>query len=98
MDKEFEKYHNRCGIQKSDTIRIIVKETSRDYTKKAGKTLLTKTCSGFSSMHAVIKSIYETLPEYKGRRIYVEVWNTTNGMVAISNMHYVPKNRIPFTL
>ena len=49
-------------------------------------------------MHAVIKAIYKALPDYKSKRIWVEVKNKTNGMVTICNSHYIPKNRIPFTL
>ena len=49
-------------------------------------------------MHAVIKAIYEALPEYKGKRVFVDVWNKTSGEIYRCSHHYIPKNRIPFTL
>lgn len=98
MDSEYEKYLNSCGIKKSHEVEIIVKETSPEIPQKGGTLLWTTTHKGFGSMHAVIKSIYEALPDYKGKRIFVEVKNKTTGMRIMCSSHYVPKNRIPFKL
>ena len=98
MDPEYEKYNNSCDIKKGHMVQVIVKETSSDVPQKGGDILWTTTGKTFGSMHAVIKAIYEALPDYKGKRVWVEVKNKTNGMVTICSSHYIPKNRIPFTL
>ena len=98
MDPEYEKYNNSCDIKKGHMVQVIVKETSSSTPQKGGEVLWTATKNDFGSMHAVIKAIYEALPEYKGKRIWVEVKNKTNNMGTICSSHYIPKNRIPFTL
>lgn len=98
MDQEYENKQKRCGIKKGHDIQIVVRETSSNISQRGGDVLWTTTGKDFGSMHAVIKAIYKALPDYKSKRIWVEVKNKTNGMVTICNSHYIPKNRIPFTL
>ena len=98
MDPDYEKYLNSCGIKKSHVIKVTVKEVSSELPQKGGALLWTTTCKGFGSMHAVIKAIYEALPDYKGRRIFVDIKNKTNGMHIMCSSHYVPLNRIPLKL
>ena len=98
MDQEYENKLKRCDIKKGHIIQVIVKETSSDISQRGGGVLWKTTDNIFGSMHAVIKAIYEALPEYKGKRVWVEVKNKTNGMVTICSSHYIPKSRIPFTL
>lgn len=98
MDQEYENKLKRCDIRKGHIVQVIVKETSSNFPQGGGDVLWRTTGKDFGSMHAVIKAIYEALPDYKGKRIWVEVKNMTNGMVTICSSHYIPKNRIPFTL
>ena len=98
MDSEYEKYLNSCGIKKSHEIRVTVREVTPELPQKGGALLWTTTRKGFSSMHAIIKAIYEALPDHKGKRIFVDVKNKTNGMHIMCSSHYVPMNRIPLKL
>lgn len=98
MDQEYENKIKRYDIKKGHIVQVIVKETSTNFPQKEGDVLWTTIGENFGSMHAVIKTTYEALPDYKGKRIWVEVKNKTNGMVTICSSHYIPKNRTPFTL
>jgi len=98
MDPEYEKELSRLGIKKGHVIEVVVREKSSELPQKGGAILWKTTGNQFGSMHAVIKAIYEALPTYKGKRIFVEVKNKTNGKCTICSSHYVPLKRIPFTL
>jgi len=98
MDPEYERKLGTCGIKKSHVVRIIVKETSKEFLHKGGNTLLQVEKKGFYSMRSVLRLIYERLPQYRGKRIWVEITNKSNGMCTICNSHYCPVNRIPQTL
>lgn len=98
MDPEYEKESSRLGIKKGHVIEVVVREKSSELPQKGGAILWKTTGNQFGSMHAVIKAIYEALPTYKGKRIFVEVKNKTNGKCTICSSHYVPLKRIPFTL
>ena len=98
MDIEYENELKRCGIKKGHIVKVTVKEILSDIPQRGGDVLWRTTGKDFGSMHAVIKAIYEALPEYKGKKVWVEIKNKTNGMGTICSTHYIPKNRIPFTL
>jgi len=98
MDPDYESKQKRCGIKKGQQVQVIVKESSPEIPQKGGNLLWRKTSKEFTSMHAVIKAIYEALPEYKSKRVFVDVWNKTSGERYRCSHHYIPKNRIPFTL
>ena len=98
MDPEYKKDLSRIGIKKGHVIEVVVREKSPELPQKGGAILWKTTGNQFGSMHAVIKAIYEALPTYKGKRIFVEVRNKANGKFTICSSHYVPLKRIPFTL
>ena len=98
MDPEYEKELSRLGIKKGHVIEVVVREKSSALPQKGGAILWKTTGNQFGSMHAVVKAIYEALPTYKGKWIFVEVRNKTNGKCTICSSHYVPLKRIPFTL
>ena len=98
MDPEYKKYLDSSGIKKNHIIKIVVREVSSEIPQKGGTLLWSNRSKGYGSMHAVIKAIYTVLPNYRGKRIFVEVKNETNGMFAVSSHHYVPLNRIPLKL
>ena len=97
MDPEYEKELSRLGIKKGHVIEVVVREKSSELPQKGGAILWKTTGNQFGSMHAVIKAIYEALPTYKGKRIFVEVKNKTIGKFQICN-HHIALKRIPFTL
>jgi len=97
MDPEYEKELSRLGIKKGHVIEVVVREKSSELPQKGGAILWKTTGNQFGSMHAVIKAIYEALPTYKGKRIFVEVKTKTNGKFQICN-HHIALKRIPFTL
>lgn len=97
MDPEYEKELSRLGIKKGHVIEVVVREKSSELPQKGGAILWKTTGNQFGSMHAVIKAIYEALPTYKGKWIFVEVRNKTNGKFQICN-HHIALKRIPFTL
>lgn len=97
MDPEYEKKINRCGIKKGQSIHIAVKEYCPELPQMGGNLLFENSSDNFSSMHAVIKTIYEALPEYKGKRVFVEILNKTSGEF-IGSVHFVHRNRIPLQL
>lgn len=97
MDPEYEKELSRLGIKKGHVIEVVVREKSSELPQKGGAILWKTTGNQFGSMHAVIKAIYEALPTYKGKRIFVEVKNKTNRKFQICN-HHIALKRIPFTL
>ena len=98
MDPVYEKELNSCGIKKSHVIEVIVRETTSDTCQTDGAVLWKTKRKGFGTMHAVIKSFYEALPEYRGKRVYVQVRNETAGKIVICSSHYMPLNRIPLYL
>ena len=69
MDQEYENKLKRCDIRKGHIVQVIVKETSSNFPQGGGDVLWRTTGKDFGSMHAVIKAIYEALPDYKGKRI-----------------------------
>ena len=97
MDPEYEKELSRLGIKKGHVIEVVVREKSSELPQKGGAILWKTTGNQFGSMHAVIKAIYEALPTYKGKRIFVEVKNKTKRKFQICN-HHIALKRIPFTL
>ena len=88
---------SRLGIKKGHVIEVVVREKSSEHPQKGGAILWKTKGDQFGSMHAVIKSIYEALPTYKGKWILVEVRNKTNGKFQLCN-HHIALKRIPFTL
>lgn len=98
MDIDYEKHLNSCGLKKNHEVSIVVKEPSTESPQKGGSLLWSETNKGFGSIHAVLKVIYEALPQYRGRRVYVEIRNLTNGMITMCSSHYMPLNRIPLKL
>ena len=66
MDSEYEKQLNSCRIKKNYMVKIIVRKVSPEMPQKGGALLWTNTSKGYGSMHAVIKSIYTALPNYRG--------------------------------
>lgn len=95
MDPEYEKKTNSLDIRKSHEIQIAVRETSSRPGFKKGALLWTNTSKGYGTMHAVIKAIYEALPNYRGKILDIEVWNKTAGLGVTCWGHHVPSNRIP---
>lgn len=59
MDPDYESKQKRCGIKKGQQVQVIVKESSPEIPQKGGNLLWRKTSKEFTSMHAVIKAIYE---------------------------------------
>lgn len=98
MDQEYEKKTNSCGIKKGHEVQITVREASGKMTQGKGALLWTKTSNEYGTMHAVIKDIYTTLPEYRGKYLNIEVWNKTMNIRTDCRNHHVPLNRIPRTL
>lgn len=98
MNIEYEKQLNSSGIKKNHQVRITVREVSLETPQKGGTLLWSNTSKGYGSMHAVIKAIYTALPNYRGRRLFVEVKNNSNGKVFLCSSHYVLVNRIPLKL
>lgn len=98
MDIEYEKYLDSCGIKKNHVVKVVVREVSSEISLKGGALLWSNRSKGYGSMHAVIKAIYAALPNYRGKRIFVEVKNESTGDVVRCCSHYVPLNRIPLKL
>ena len=97
MDAEYENKLERFEIKKGQLVQVTVKEFCSELPQKGGNFLFEKSSDKFSSMYAVIKTIYEALPEYKGKRIFVEVFNKTSGEI-IRSVHFVHRNKTPFHL
>lgn len=95
MNPEYEKKVNSLGIRKSHEIQIIVREYTSRHNPQKGAILWSNTSKGYGTMHAVIKAIYEALPDYKGKRLDIEVLNKTAGLSVSCWEHCVPLNRIP---
>lgn len=98
MESKYERALNTCGIKKSHEVRITVKEVSKDFPQKGGEILMQVERKGFYSMRSVLRMVYEELPQYRGKRIWIEVKNKSNGEYTICSSHYCPINRIPQTL
>lgn len=98
MDSAIEREQEKCGVKKSHLVKIVVKEyTGSNDVKGTGKVLLEIQEKGFSSVHGFLKRIYESLPEYKGKRLWIQIHNLTNGQMSICSRHLYRKNKIPFS-
>jgi hypothetical protein len=85
-----------CGeIKKGDLISILVKESKG---VNGITDLLEVQKTGFTSMRSVIRYIYDSLPTYKGKCLYIKVVNTNNGKFIISNSHRYREEVIPRAL
>lgn len=94
MILESEGRSNHCIIKKGQLVHVTVKEHCSDLEQRGGNLLFNVESDKFSTMHAVIKTIYEALPEFKGKRIHIEVLNRTSGERVLGT-HFVHRNRIP---
>ena len=86
-----------CEIKKGQLVQVLVKEYCSHLPQLGGNLLWETTSKGFASMHAILKTIYNALPEYKGKRIFVEVRNKTTNTIT-RNTHFVHRNKIPLSL
>lgn len=61
----------------------LVKYNSRHDCKGSGELLLHIKERGFCSVHGFLKRIYESIPEYKGKCLWICVHDLSNGQVGI---------------
>ena len=96
MDSDYEWVQAKCGVRKNHLVEITVKKYNgpHDY-KGSGELLLHIKENGFCSVHSFLKRIYESIPEYKGKYLWICVHNLSNGQMSICT-HILIKNRIPF--
>ena len=96
MDQDYEREQEKCGVRRSHLVEIIVKKyNGPNDSKGSGELLLHIKERGFCSVHGFLKRIYESLPEYKGKCLWICVHNLSNGQMDIYT-HIFKKNRIPF--
>ena len=99
MDPDYEREQDKCGVRKSHMVEIVVKSfVGYGDVKGRGELLLKIREKGFCSEHGFLKRIYESLPEYRGKRLWIQVHNLTNGQIRICSGHLFRKNKIPFKI
>ena len=96
MDQDYEREKEKCGVRKNHLVEITVKKYNGPHDcKGSGELLLHIKERGFCSVHGFLKRIYESIPEYKGKCLWICVHDLSNGQVGIYT-HIFKKNRIPF--
>lgn len=99
MDPDYEREQDKCGVRKSHMVEIIVKSfVGYGDVKGRGELLLKIREKGFCSEHGFLKRIYESLPEYRGKRLWIQIHNLTNGQMRLCSGHLFRKNKIPFKI
>lgn len=96
MDPNYEREQEKCGVRRNHLVEITVKKyNGSNDCKGSGELLLHIKEKGFCSVHGFLKRIYESIPEYKGKCLWICVHNLSNGQKCICT-HIFKKNRIPF--
>ena len=96
MDSDYEREQEKCRVRKNHLVEITVKKYNGPHDcKGSGELLLHIKEKGFGSVHGFLKRIYESVPEYKGKYLWICVHNLSNGQKCICK-HIFKKNRIPF--
>ena len=99
MNPDYERELDKCGVRKSHMVEIVVKSfVGYGDVKGRGELLLKIREKGFCSEHGFLKRIYESLPEYRGKRLWIQIHNLTNGQMGIWSGHLFRKNKIPFKI
>lgn len=79
MDPDYEREQDKCGVRKSHMVEIVVKSfVGYGDVKGRGELLFKIREKGFCSEHGFLKRIYESLPEYRGKRLWIQIHNLTN--------------------